>query len=157
MATLAPRKEELEVHFKTDSGKAVIEGKTTIPFQAFVTLVLQRKVFGLFKEWGRNPVIVNSELLTSLASAPQDTMENRSKLVMVSLGVGVLAGVTLLSLIQAGLLWLDVTLGTKELLLIGGGIIGVGILSFALMRLQRMRRSDKIVEAVEGLSNFLGK
>ncbi len=158
MSTLTPpKKEETEMHFKSDSGKVVIEGKTTVPFQAFVTLILQRKVFTLFKEWSKEPVIVSSELLTSLASAPQDTVENRSRLILVSLGVGILAGVTAFALVQAGLMAADISLGLKELLLIGGGIVAVGLLSALLMRLQQMRRSDKIVEAVEGLSNFLSK
>ena len=59
---------ELEVQFRPDTGKAVVEGKTVVPFQALVTLILQRKVQLLFKQWGKEPVIVASELLTSLAS-----------------------------------------------------------------------------------------
>jgi len=152
-----PKKEELEVHFKNDLGKVVIEGKTTVPFQAFVTLILQRKVFSLFKEWGKEPVIMNSELLTSLASAPQDTVENRSRLILVSLGIGILGGVAVFALAQAGLLTINIALGREELLLIGGGIVAIGALSAVLVRIQRMRRSDKIVEAVESLSNFLSK
>lgn len=157
MPTLTPKKEELEVHFKADSGKAVIEGKTTVPFQAFVTLILQRKVFTLFKEWSKEPVVVTSELLTSLASAPQDSMENRSRLILVSLGVGVLSGIALFALVQAGLVAVDVSLGLRELLLIGGGLVAIAVLSALLVKLQRMRRSDKIVEAIESMSNFLGK
>ena len=156
MAHAAPHT-ELEVNFRPEQGKAIIEGKTMVPFQAFVTLILQRKVFTLFKEWSKEPVIVSSELLTSLASAPQDSVENRSRLILVSLGVGVLGGVTVFALVQAGLMAANISLGLKELLLIGGGIVAIGILSALLMRLQQMRRSDKIVEAVEGLSNFLSK
>ena len=157
MAILSPHKEELEVHFKADSGKAVIEGKTTVPFQAFVTLVLQRKVFSLFKEWGKQPVIVNSELLTSLASAPQDSVENRSNLILVSLGVGILTGIALFALVQAGLLTINIILGYTELLVIGGGLVAIAALSAMLVRIQRMKRSEKIVEAVESLSSFLSK
>lgn len=159
MVVLTPLKEkELEVHFRADSGKAVIEGKTTIPFQAFVTLILQRKVFNLFKDWGKEPVIITSELLTSLASAPQDSVENRGRVVLVSLGVGILAGVSLFALLLAGLLSLDVALGIKEFLLVGGGILGAALLIVLIMRLQKMRRSsEKIVEALEGVANFLSK
>lgn len=159
MAVISPPKEkELEVHFKADSGKAVIEGKTTIPFQAFVTLILQRKVFALFKDWGKEPVIISSELLTSLASAPQDSVENRGRIVMVSLGVGILTGISLFALLLAGLVWLNVGLGVKEFLLIGGGILGAALLIVLVMRLQKMRRgSEKIVEAMEGVASFLSK
>lgn len=157
MTTLTSPK-ELEVHFRADAGKAVIEGKTTVPFQSFVTLILQRKVFSLFKDWGKEPVILGSELLTSLASAPQDSTENRTRLVLVSLGVGILTGTALFALLLAGLLWLDVSLGVQEFLLIGGGILGAALIIVLIMRLQKMRRSsEKILEAVESLSSFLSK
>src|SRR3990167_9608247 len=112
---------ETEVQFKPELGKAVIEGKTTVPFQSLVTLILQRKVLTLFKQWGKEPVIIGSELLTGLASAPQDSQENRSHLVHVSLGVGVLLGVALFSLVLVALQLAQITLGQRELLMIAGG------------------------------------
>ncbi|HCI03610.1 TPA: hypothetical protein DE059_01655, partial [Candidatus Peribacteria bacterium] len=64
---------DLEVKVKEEKMKAIIEGRTAVPFKTFVGLVLQRKVFPLFKKWGDEPVIINSELLTTLASAAQDS------------------------------------------------------------------------------------
>lgn len=155
---LPAKEKELEVHFKADQGKVVIEGKTTVPFQAFVTLILQRKVLSLFKDWGRDPVIVGSELLTSLASAPQDSVENRSRLILVSLSVGMLTGIALCTLVLAGLASSGITAGAKEFLLVGGGIIGAALLIILVMRLQRMRKGgEKIVEVLEAVTGFLSK
>lgn len=148
---------ELEVQFKADTGKAVIEGKTVVPFQAFVTLVLQRKVLKLFKDWGKEPVIVNSELLTHLASAPQDSQENRGNLIMVTLGMGLVAGIALFALIQLGLLLIDIRLNVRELGLIGGGIVVLAALVGILMKARRMPRGEKLTETIENVASFLGK
>ena len=59
MSDTTPDNGELEVRFKPESGKAVIEGKTVVPFQAFVALILQRKVPNLLKTWGKVPIIVD--------------------------------------------------------------------------------------------------
>ena len=99
-----PTVPDLEVEVKTESSKAVITGKTSVPFRTFVGLVLQRKVLQLFKDWGEEPVILSSSLLTNLASAPQDSQENKAHLVTVTLGVGVLLGIFFLAALQAGLL-----------------------------------------------------
>jgi hypothetical protein len=148
---------DLEVKLKSDQGKAVIEGKTAVAFQAFVTLVLQRKVFGLFKSWGEEPVVVSAELLASLASAPQDSQENRAHLVTVTLGVGIVLGVFVMSVLQLSLIANGITLSVRELGLIAGGILLLAILARMLVRLQRRKRSDKVTEAMESLSSLLSK
>ena len=58
-----------------------------------MTLILQRKVLQITKTWGKEPIVVSSELLTTLASAPQDTVENKTHLVYVTMGVGAILGV----------------------------------------------------------------
>jgi len=148
---------ELEVQFKPESGKAVIEGKTVVPFQAFVTLILQRKVPELFKEWGKEPVIVNSELLTSLASAPQDDQENRGNLILVTLGMGFVGGVALLALVQLALLFMNIAFGKREFAVLGGGIVALGLLMTSLMKARRMPKGDKLTETIENVASFLGK
>lgn len=148
---------EVEVSMKPETGKAVIEGKTAVPFHGFTTLILQRKVQQLSKQWGREPVIVSSELLTQLASAPQDSVENKSQLVSVSMGVGVLGGVfascvTLLALTSA-----NIIPGIREYGIVAGGIIGLAALAWALMKMKRVKRGERLVETMESLSAFLGK
>ena len=149
--------DELEVSFKPETGKAVIEGKTAVPFQAFVQLVLQRKVQTLFKDHGKQPVIVGSEMLTRLASAPQDSQENRGHLVLVSIGLGAVGGVAVFSAVQLVLLLAEFPLTWKEHAIIVGCIAGVAILGAILMRIQQMPKSDKFTESVESVARFLGK
>jgi hypothetical protein len=149
--------QDLEVAFRSDTGKAVIEGKTMVPFQSFVTLVLQRKVLQLTKTWGREPIILSSELLTSLASAPQDSQENRSSLILVSLCIGILAGVMLFALTQVGLSTVDITLTNQELLIVAGVIIAIGFILALMMKVQRKPKSVKLIETIEGISSFLTK
>jgi len=145
---------ELEVQFKPETGKAVIEGKTVVPFQAFITLVLQKKVLQLAKTWGKHPVILDSELLTSLASAPGDSQENRSNMVMVSLITGVLLGITGLAILQIALLLVKIPLGYKELGIIAGSIVAVFLLLMVAMKM-RKPKSEKLVEAMEHVASFL--
>lgn len=146
---------ELEVHFKPDTGKAVIEGKTVVPFQSFVTLVLQRKVLPLCKQWGKDPVVVGSELLTSLASAPQDSRENLGGLVTVSLAAGALLGVAGLALAEIVLLLVQTPLGLPELSILLGSVAGLVVLLFLLMQLQRKPKGEKVLETMEQVSSFL--
>ena len=148
---------DLEVKLKEEKTRAVIEGKTPIPFKTFVALVLQRKIIPLFKKWGEEPVILNSELLTSIASAPQDTQENRAHLVLVTLGVGVLTGIFILAVAQITLLALGITLAQKELLLIAGGLVALAILVSILGRLQGRNRAQKIADKMEKVASLLSK
>lgn len=149
--------DELEVSFKPETGKAVIEGKTAVPFQSFVTLILQRKVQALFKDHGKHPVIVSSDLLTKLASAPQDTHENRGQLVLVSIGLGAIGGVAVFSAVQLVLLLSNFPLTWKEHAIIVGCIAGVALLGALLMYVQKMPKSDKLTDSVENIARFLGK
>lgn len=149
--------DELEVSFKPETGKAVIEGKTAVPFQSFVTLILQRKVQILFKDHAKEPVVINSDLLTRLASAPQDSHENRGHLVLVSLGLGAVGGVAVFSAIQLVLLLSDMALTWKEHVIILACIAGVAALGALLMYVQKMPKSDKLTDTVENVARFLGK
>lgn len=149
--------EELEVSFKPESGKAVIEGRTAVPFQSFVTLVLQRKVQTLFKDYAKTSIVVSSDLLTRLASAPQDSRENRGNLVLVSIGLGVVGGVAVFSAVQLVLLLSDFALTWKEHAIIVGCIGGIAIIGAILMRIQKMPKSDKFTDSVENIARFLGK
>ncbi len=152
-----PHPSDLEVNIRNEHSKAVIEGKTSVPFKTLVQLILQRKVLTLFKSWGDTPVILSSDLLTSLASAPQDSQENRAQLVLVTLGTGVLVGVFAFAIFQIALLPWGITMGQKELLLIAGGLVGLAFLVVALSRIQRKNKSQKIADAMERVANMLSK
>ncbi len=154
---MSDHQDELEVSFKPEPGKAVIEGRTAVPFQSFVTLILQRKVQTLFKDHGKNSIVVSSDLLTRLASAPQDSRENTSHLVLVSLGLGAVGGVAVFSAVQLVLLLSSFPLTWKEHAIIVGCILGVALLGALLMYIQKMPKSDKLTDTVENVARFLGK
>lgn len=147
----------VEVAIKVDQQRAVVEGKTAVPFQSFVTLILQRKVLPLIKQWGKEPVIMNSELLAGLASAPQDSTENRTKLLLVTLGIGIVLGIFILSSGQLALNLLHISLRQREFLLMSGGILGFAVLTAMLGRLQRTKRNDRVEETIEKIASMLPK
>ena len=148
---------DLEVKLKSEQTKAIIEGKTSVPFKTFFALVLQRKVIPLFKDRGDEPVILSSKLLTEIASAPQDSQENRAQLVLVTLGVGVLSGVFVMAIIQAVLLTIGMSLGQKEYLILACSIAALALLSTVLSRVQRGNRAQKVADQMEKLSSLLSK
>ena len=147
----------MDAKLKTDQGRAIVEGKTAVPFKTFVGLVLQRKVLNLFKDWGKEPVIIDSELLTDLASAPQDTQENKEQIIMVTMGVGVLIGVFVVSVTQIALIQLGITLGQRELLMIAGTLFGLAVLAWALAKTKRKGRSQKLSDAMEKVAGIVSK
>jgi len=146
----------MDAKLKTDHGKAIVEGKTAVPFKTFVELVLQRKVLNLFKKWGKEPVIINSELLTDLASAAQDSQENKEQLVTVTLGVGVLAGVFVMAVVQIALAPWGIILKQRELLIVAGVILGLAVLTFALSR-KKKGKSQKLTDTMEKITNIVSK
>jgi hypothetical protein len=147
----------MDAKLKTDHGKAIVEGKTAVPFKTFVELVLQRKVLNLFKKWGKEPVIINSELLTDLASAAQDSQENKEQLVTVTLGVGVLAGVFVMAVVQIALAPWGIILKQRELLIVAGVILGLAVLTFALSRMKKKGKSQKLTDTMEKITNIVSK
>ncbi|MFH0769764.1 MAG: hypothetical protein V1926_00110 [Candidatus Peregrinibacteria bacterium] len=148
---------DLEVKLRTEETRAVIEGKTAVSFQTLVTLILQRKIIPLFKRWSSEPVILNSELLTSIASAPQDSQENRTHLVIVTLGVGVLFGFFCFSILQILLLWLGFPLTTRELAIVAAALVILAFLASILSRVQRGNRAQKVADTMEKMANLLSK
>jgi hypothetical protein len=148
---------DVEVSLRSDGNRAVIEGKTTVPFKTFVMLVIQRKVTALFKDWGASPVVVDSELLTGLAGAAQDSQENRVHLVLVTLGIGVIGGVFALAVLQLILLQIQITLGTRELAMLAGGLIGVGVIGWLLSKVQVRGGGQKVLDGMEKAAALLSK
>ena len=149
--------DSIELDISHGDSKAVIEGKTSVAFKKFVQLVIQRKVTALFKDWGDTPVIVDSEMLTSLASAPQDSAESHGRLVMVALGIGVLAGVFAFAVIQVALMFSGFVMGIRELWTVIGLLAGLTILVVVLMQLKKKPKNNKIVESVEKVADFLSR
>lgn len=150
--------DELEVEISNTGGKAVIEGKTSVPFKTFVSLILQRKVQVLFKRSSDDPVIVSSDLLTALASAPQDKQEDRTKLVVVTFGVGILAGVFLTVAVFLGLVLFKIQPEVKDLGIVLGVIAGIVVLGILLQKPQKKSAfGEKLHESMEKVTDLISR
>lgn len=147
----------MDAKLKTDQGRAIVEGKTAVPFKTFVGLVLQRKVLNLFKEWGKEPVIIDSELLTDLASAPQDNQENREQLVTVTLGVGILVGVFVMAIAQIALTPWNIYLRQQHLLMVAGTLFAIGVLVWMLSKSKKKGKGQKMADTMEKIANIVSK
>ncbi len=147
----------MDANLKTDQGKAIVEGKTAVPFKTFVGLILQRKVLNLFKTWGQEPVIISSELLTDLASSPQDTQENNEHVIMVTLSVGILTGVFTLAVLQIILVPWGFTLTADYLLMIAGTLLGMAALTWMMSRVKRKSKGHKLSETMEKIAGMVAK
>ena len=151
--------DEVEVEI-TDGpgGKAIIEGKTSVPFKTFVSLILQRKVQAIFKKCQDEPVIVSSELLTALASAPNDRQEDKAKLVLVTMGAGVLVGVALTIATFVVFMLFDIHPEMKELLISLGSLIFVGVVVMVLMSSQKKAGfKEKLYESMEKVTDLIAR
>ena len=147
---------EVEVDLSNGS-KAVVEGKTSVPFRTFVSLILQRKVQTLFKKCQDEPVIVGSELLTQLASAPDDKQEDRGKLVLVTLGVGMLVGIFLSALLLMVLMGLNIAPRLGDYGILIGIMLGLAVLVSVLQRMQIGSTKQKVYESMEKVTDLFSK
>ncbi|MBP9750584.1 MAG: hypothetical protein KBC95_01920 [Candidatus Peribacteraceae bacterium] len=150
-----PSQSDLEVPLKSDPVRAIVEGKTAVSFQSLVGLVLQRKVLSLFKQWGKEPIIISSELLTAIAGTPQDNADNRQKLVLVTLTIGVVVGVFATCVVGLGLVLLRVPLGVREFGIVAGSIAAVSLVGWLGMKVQGKSSAEQVTETMEKVANFL--
>jgi len=150
--------DDIELDIPSGSGKAVIEGKTAVSFRTFVTLILQRKVQAIFKSSQDEPIIVSSDLLTKLASAPADKQEDRSKLTLVTFGVGILAGIFLSAVALLGLLLFRIQVEVKDLSILLGSIAAVVILAIIILKTQKKAGfKEKLQESMEKVTELVSR
>ncbi len=154
-SAMDPSQSDLEVPLKSDPVRAIVEGKTAVSFQSLVGLVLQRKVLSLFKQWGKEPIIISSELLTAIAGTPQDNADNRQKLVLVTLTIGVVVGVFATCVVGLGLVLLRVPLGVREFGIVAGSIAAVSLVGWLGMKVQGKSSAEQVTETMEKVANFL--
>ncbi len=153
---MADESKDVEVDLTHENGKAVIEGKTSVPFKTFVGLILQRKITAFFKDNKDEPVIISSDLLTKLASAPDDKQEDRAKLVILALGIGMLMGVFVETAILLLMSSLNTHPSTNQLFLILGVLVGLVILGLIVEKVQNTNVKQVVYDRVEQINNMLG-
>ncbi len=141
-----------------DGGRVIIEDKTSVPFKTFVSLILQRKVQSVFKKCQDEPVIVSSELLTAIASAPEDKQEDKTKLVLVTMGAGVIVGVFLSVVLLVSLMLFDVHPEMQDLLITLGALVFVGIVVIIMMKSQKKTGfKEKLYESMEKVTDLIAR
>ncbi|MSR67689.1 hypothetical protein EXS65_02605 [Candidatus Peribacteria bacterium] len=147
---------DVEVDISNEGGRAVIEDKTSVPFRTFVSLILQRKVQTIFKKCQDEPVIVSSELLTSLASAPDDRQEDRAKLVLVTMGVGVIVGLFVTVAIFVALMLFGIQPEMQDLLITLAALAFVAVVIVILQGAQKKKGfKDKLYESMEKVTDLV--
>ena len=148
----------VEVEVTNQGGRAIVEGKTSVPFKTFVTLILQRKVQAIFKTCQNEPVIVSSELLTALASAPNDRQEDRAKLVLVTFGVGIVGGVFVSAAALLAMMFFRVEPNMQDLATLIGVIAGVAVLGLLLQSAQKKPgMKDRLFESMEKVTDLIAR
>jgi hypothetical protein len=145
------------MELRREQPHVVVEGKTTVPFQSFVRLVLQRKVEQLFKEWRNEPLIMNSTLLTSLANAPQESTDDKGKVILTSLILGVGCGIFLSAVILLFLELAGISVDMGEFASVIGIIVVLALLLQIAVRMSGREKRQKLVERVEKISSVIGK
>lgn len=145
---------ELEM---SDGAKAVIEGKTNVPFKTFVGLILQRKVTTLFKKCGDDPVIVDSELLTQLASAPGESQEDRGKLVLVTFCVGIICGIFLAIVTLLVMLLLKFQPQVSDVGIVVGVMAALGIIVSIMQKMQLGSTKQKLHDSMEKMTDLVSR
>lgn len=149
---------DVKVTLKTSANEqAVIEGKTTVPFSAFVKLILQRKVQGLMKEAQDEPVILSSNLLTKIASAPGDTLEDKSKVILTACVMGLCGGFFLAAAGIVILGMLGITIEQRELLVALGTFLVVALAIYSAMQIQGRKIREQFVEKIERIAEMFSR
>lgn len=148
---------DLEVDITSESVKTFIKGKTGVPFKTLVKLILQRKVTVLFERWGQDSIVISSELLTDLASAPQDNEDNRQHLMLVTFGCGIFVGLFLFSVVQLILLLGKIQLNLGNLITIIASMLVLAGLGWALMRSRQRQKSTKFYDTIEKIATIIPK
>jgi hypothetical protein len=148
---------DVKVSMKEKGEHAVIEGKTAVPFGTFVTLLRKRKVQSLMSKWQKEPVILSSELLTHIASAGNDTDEDRSKVILTALVIGLCFGLFVMAIGLFVLGILGITIGQRELMT---GLLVLLVLAgavYASMQIHTGKMKQDLVETVDKVSEMFGK
>lgn len=145
------------IELRKDAPHVVVEGKTTVPFQSFVKLVLQRKVDQLFRQWRNEPLIMSSDLLTTLANAPQESGDDKGRTVLTGLVLGVGFGIFLSAVALLLLTVANVTVGVRELAAVIGVFLVIALLLQASLQMSAREKRQKLVEKIEKVSSVIGR
>jgi len=149
---------DVKVTLKPVQGEqAVIEGKTTVPFHAFVKLILQRKIQGLVKDAQDEPVILSSDLLTKIASAPNESLEDRSKVLLTACVIGFCGGFFAAAFAIVVLGMMGVEIGQKELMVALTVLLVVALAVYGALQVHTRKVREKFVEKIERIADMFSR
>jgi len=149
---------DVKVNIKAPAGEqAIIEGKTAVPFGAFIRLTLQRKVQGLMKEWQSEPVIISSDLLTKIASAPSESLEDRSKVLLTACVIGFCGGFFVAAFAIVVLGMMGVEIGQKELLVALTVLLVVALVVYSALQVHTRKIKEQFIEKIERIADIFSR
>jgi hypothetical protein len=148
---------DVKVSMKEREEHAVIEGKTAVPFGSFMKLVQSRKVQPLMKRWQNEPVVISSDLLTHIASAGSESQEDRSKIILTAIVLGLAFGIFLATMGLFLLNLFGMSLGQRELITGLGILLILGVAVYSAMRVQGSGFRQDLIEKIEKIANVFGK
>lgn len=152
------RSADAKVAMRTSDGdEVIVEGKTGIPFNLFVKLLLKRKIQTLFKDWQDEPIVISSELLTKIASAPEDNAEDRSKIVLTALVIGLCFGMFISAVALVGLSMVGIIIGAKELIVALCVLLAVAVAVYGALQIHSHKIKQQLVEKVEEVADVFAK
>lgn len=136
---------------------AVIEGKTTVPFNAFVKLILQKKIQGLVKDAQDEPVILSSDLLTKIASAPGESLEDRSKVLLTACVIGFCGGFFVAAFAIVFLGMMGVEIGQKELIVALTVLLVVALAVYGALQIHTRKIKELFIEKIERIAEMFSR
>lgn len=148
---------DVQVAMKGRSEHAVIEGKTAVPFGSFMKLIQNRKVQSLMKKWQNESVVLSSDLLTHIASAPGESHEDRSKVILTAMVIGLAFGIFVTGVAIFFMGSLGYTIGQRELIAGMGVLLVLAIAVYSAMRMQSSNMKQDLIEKIEKISDVFSK
>jgi len=148
---------DVKVTMKDRGDHAVIEGKTAVPFGSFMKLVQSRKVQPLMKKWQNEPIMLSSDLLTHIASAGGESREDRSKVILTAMVIGLAFGIFITGVVMFFMGILGITVGQRELITVLGVLLVLGLAVYSAMRVQSGNAKQDLIEKVEKISDVFSR
>ncbi len=149
---------DVKLNIKTPSGEqAIIEGKTAVPFATFMKLMLQKKLQPLVKDWQSEPVIISSDLLTKIASAPAESLEDRSKVLLTACVIGFCGGFFVAAFAIVVLGMMGVEIGQKELLVALTVLLVIALVVYSALQVHTRKIKEQFIEKIERIADMFSR
>lgn len=137
--------------------KSTTDDKIVVPIDVFLKIVYNRKVLPLLKDRPGEQVILSSDLFTKMAVAPEDSPENRDKVIHTALVLGSCFGVFLTIAAFTLATALGFTIGQRELFAVLTFLLLFALLGYASVKVHIHKMKPRLVESVEQVADTFTK